>query len=133
MKSQLSPKERGLIKGCIRRVFSRSDIRRQVIESSVVPGYTDLSRKRVKTWCKCSECEEMIPKSYMEVDHKDPVIPLDRSLEEMSLDELVDRTWCGIENLSAICETCHDVKTKAENKERRQNKKNKKALDTSKL
>ena len=96
-------------------MFSRSELRQQVIEASVVQGYTDLTRPRVKNWCRCAECQQMIPKSYMECDHIQPLVPLDKSLEEMEWNEVVDRAWCDIANLRAVCETCHDVKTKAEN------------------
>lgn len=50
----------------------------------------------------------------MEVDHIEPVIPLDKTMEHMTLDEVVDRTWCDKNNLQVIDDTCHDVKTKAE-------------------
>ncbi len=123
---RISPKERNLIKGALRRVFSRSDLRKTVLEASVVKGYLDPERPRVKTWCRCEECEKLEPKSYMVVDHKNPVVPVNRSLEEMTWDELVNNLWTKLDNLQALCDTCHTVKTKAENKERRKLKKEKK-------
>jgi 5-methylcytosine-specific restriction endonuclease McrA len=130
-----NPKERNLLKGAIRRIFSRSDLRKQVIDASEVPGYTDPNRPRAKRWCQCAECKQMVPKSYMECDHIEPLIPLNRSLEDMTWTEVVDRAWCDISNLRAVCETCHDVKTKAETKERkriRDEKNPKKKLDKKK-
>jgi len=32
----------------------------------------------------------------------------------MSLDEFINRTWCDISNLQAICIECHNEKTKRE-------------------
>jgi 5-methylcytosine-specific restriction endonuclease McrA len=61
----------------------------------------------------------MEAKSNVQVDHVIPLVPLDRSFEEMSLDEAVDRAWCEEENLKIICKPCHIIKTKAENKERK--------------
>lgn len=119
-------KERGLIKGAIMRVFSRSELRRKVIEASIIHGYVDATRSRVKTWCRCLLCLVPTPKSYMEVDHITPKIPLNSSLESMTWDELIEKTWCSITNLQAICESCHNVKTKYENSLRRKFKKERK-------
>lgn len=118
MNHRITPKERNLIKGAIRRVFSRSDIRRAVIGSCIVM-HTDTTRPRVKTWCLCPSCKGFIPKSYMQVDHIKPIIGIMETLESLSWDEVVDRLWCEYTNLKAICTDCHLIKTKAENKARR--------------
>lgn len=122
---RITVKERNLLKGAIRRVFSRSDLRRKIVDASVVE-HVNPTRKRVKTWCKCMHCGEFVAKSYMQVDHTIPVIKLDETLEDLSWDTVIDRLWCEENNLTAICKTCHDVKTKAENKERRRLKKERK-------
>lgn len=119
---RITKKEHNLIKGALRRVFSRSELRRQVIEESVIQGYSDPSRPRVKTWCRCAACQQPTPKSYVVADHIMPVVPVTVSFESMSLDEVVDRLWCERANLQPICPDCHKVKTKTENKVRRQNK-----------
>ncbi len=124
---RISTKERSLIKGCIRRVFGRSDLRREVIASHIVPGYTDSKRKAVKFWIKCQDCGKMEAKSNVELDHHEPVVPVDSSFEDMSLDEVVDRMWCEVKNLRPLCEQCHRQKTNIEAKERREYKKRKKA------
>ena len=122
---RISAQERGLLKGAIRRVFSRSDLRQTVINKSVVRGHIDRSRPRVKTWCKCALCGECDAKSNMQVDHRDPVIPLNKALTEISWDDLIDNLWCDVKNLDAVCERCHSVKTREENAERRKLKKEK--------
>lgn len=113
----ITKKERGLIKGGIRRVFSRSELRRVVIDASR-RNYTDGNRPRVKKWSDCPVCERFVPTYLMEVDHITPIVPLDRSLEDMSWDEIVNRIWCDPGNLKAVCKDCHKIKTKAETKER---------------
>ena len=118
---RINKKERNLIKGAIRRVFSRSEIRSKIVAASIAT-HIDLTRPKVKTWCVCSECKNFIPKSYMEVDHISPVVPYNTTLENMSWDELVNRIWCEESNLQAICENCHDIKTKLERKLRKENK-----------
>lgn len=121
---RITAKERNLIKGAIRRAFSRSDLRRQTVEQSII-DHTDASRPRVKSWGRCTACQIPIPKSYLIVDHISPVIPVDRSFEDMTIDEVVDRMWCLPSNLQIICEPCHLIKSKEENKIRRANKKEK--------
>lgn len=121
---RITAKDRGLIKAAFRRAFSRSALRKQVIEASIVP-HVDLSRPRVKSWGLCQECKTPTPKSYLIVDHIAPVIPLDKSFEEMTLDEVADRMWCWANNLQALCQICHLTKTKEENKIRKSYKNNK--------
>lgn len=118
---RITHKERGLLKGAIRRVFSRSDIRRKVVELTVVKHY-DPSRPRVKKWSVCPLCEQFTPTYLLQVDHRDPIVPTHTSLEEMSWDTVIDRVWCAENNLLAICKPCHREKTRLENKERRKNK-----------
>jgi 5-methylcytosine-specific restriction endonuclease McrA len=121
---RISVKERNLIKGAIRRVFSRSDLRREVLNSAVVE-HSDPERKRVKTWVKCAECGTLDAKTNMQVDHIDPVVPLDSALEHMTWDDLVNRVWCDRNSLQVLCLSCHNVKTKEESKLRRAYKKGK--------
>ncbi len=125
MNPRVTKKERGLLKGAVRRVFSRSELRLKVLNKTVIEGHTDPARPRVKRWSRCSSCTSLVPTYLLDIDHVLPVIPIDRSFDEMTLDELVDRIWCDEKNLAGICETCHDIKTKAENLERRKNKKTK--------
>lgn len=113
MNSRVTPKERNLLKGAIRRVFSRSELRRKIISLSIVQ-HQDEKRKRVKTWCKCNKCGKLDAISRMSVDHKDPIIPIDSSFEQMSIDTVVDRLWCDENNLQTLCEECHDTKSAEE-------------------
>lgn len=122
---RITNKERNLIKGSIRRVFSRSELRKKVLEKSIVKEYGDPNRKRVTRWSKCDSCGKMEATYLMQLDHHTPVVPIDSSFDEMTLDELVDNQWCNEDNLKPLCKTCHEVKTKAENKERRRLKKEK--------
>lgn len=119
-------KERNLLKGVMRRLFGRSEVRRSVIDKAIIKGYKDPKRKAVKFWVKCEECGKLEAKSNVQVDHRTPLVPLDKSLEDMSWDEVVDRLWCDEDNLQIICKPCHIAKSKAENKIRRENKKGRK-------
>jgi 5-methylcytosine-specific restriction endonuclease McrA len=128
MNPRLTKKDKALIKGALRRAFARSELRNKVISATIMQGYSDPLRPRVKTWCKCPGCNEPTPKSYMIVDHKSPVVPLHISYEDLSISALVDAIWCEESNLQALCdEPCHLAKSKAENKQRRAFKKTKHA------
>lgn len=122
---RITKKERNLLKGCIRRTFSRSELREKAVAASRVDHY-DPERKRVKKWSICPECQVLTPTYKMEVDHVDPIIPVNGSFEDMTLDEVVDRTWCPENKLKAKCSDCHEIKTKAENKERKRIKEERK-------
>ena len=68
----------------------------------------------------------MTPAYLGEVDHKDPIIPPGKTLEDMEWTEVVDRVWCDESKLQALCKDCHKLKTRVENAERRKLKKEKK-------
>ncbi len=126
LKNPSNPKERNLLKAAIRRVFSRSELRKEVIEKSRVTFVPQRSRDlkpRTTKWSICQECATYTPTYLMEVDHISPIIKIDEKLEDLTWDELVDRVWCNLNNLVAKCKPCHKLKTKAENAERRRLKK----------
>lgn len=121
--SRITPKEWGLIKGALRRVFSRSELRNKVIKQSVVSNYNEEARPRVKKWSVCPECNKYTPTYLMVVDHVSPIVPINVSVHEMSIQLIIDNMWCAESNLQPLCKECHSVKTKAENKARRTHKK----------
>lgn len=133
MKKPDNAKERNLLKGAIRRIFSRSDLRRSVIENAIVSGYSDPKRKAVKFWVKCENCGKMEAKSNMEVDHIEPVVPVDSTLEDMSWTEVVERQWCDVKNLQPVCKPCHRKKTGEENKTRNAFRKKRKLDNAAKV
>lgn len=106
----------------MRRIFSRSDLRKSVIEKSLIK-HTDASRPRVSKWAFCTECG-LIDAAYKhQVDHISPIVATTETLEDLTWDELVNRLWCDESNLKLICIPCHKEKSKQENKERRLYKK----------
>lgn len=125
MNPRITKKERGLIKGALRRVFSRSELRKKILDTADI-DHTDSTRPRVKKWSKCPVCLTISPKYLMVVDHIEPVVRIEESFENMSVDTVVDRLWCEQKNLQPICPSCHNIKSKTENKSRREFKKGKK-------
>lgn len=123
MNPRITKKDKELLKGAARRVFGRSELRKGLIDRAIVKGYKDPKRKAVKFWVQCTECKKMEAKSNVQLDHRDPVIPVTSSLEEMEIAEVIDRIWCDESNLDILCLKCHRSKTKMENAERRRTKK----------
>lgn len=119
---RISARERGLIKGGLRRVFSRSDLRREALLSAKVT-HSDPKRPRVKTWYACAECKKPYPQHQLQLDHKIPIVPIDSTLEDMNWDTLINNLWCSADNLQILCLTCHKKKCKTERDQRKQFKK----------
>lgn len=120
---RITAKEWGLIKGALRRIFSRSELRRSVMLTVKIDHY-DASRPRVKNWSLCPKCNKKTPTYQMELDHKEPLIPIENVFAEMSLDVVVDRLWCHNNNLEPLCVVCHNLKTSQERTLRAKSKAN---------
>lgn len=118
---RITPKERNLIKGAIRRVFSRSELRRKVLGASLV-AHSDSTRPRVTKWSMCNICKAPTAQYQAQVDHIIPIIKINSSLEHMTWDQLIDRIWCREDNLQVSCLQCHKVKTASEAKQRREHR-----------
>lgn len=127
---RLTKKDLNLIKSSIRRVFSRSDLRRQAIALTEI-DYSDSRRPRVTKWCMCPSCKTPTPRYLMECDHVLPICKITETLDNIGLDELADRVWCPLDNLQGKCKPCHKVKSKLENSERRAHKKKQKYFTNS--
>lgn len=123
---------RGLIRGALRRIYFRWPGRKVAlakarVEVPAVKKNGD-SKKNPEVWYRCEQCQTLgkaqISKASkdkyvrMWVDHSDPVVPVDRLV---NWEEYVDRLFCDPSNFTVLCDTCHRVKSKAENAERRQN------------
>lgn len=118
---RITARERGLLKGAVRRVFSRSDLRRMILDASRIE-HSDPTRPRVKKWSRCATCPIPTPTYKAAVDHISPLIPVNTTLELMSWDDVINNTWCEKINLQVLCESCHDEKTKREREERKKHK-----------
>lgn len=129
---RVTAKERGLLKGAIRRVFSRSELRRRVIDAARVL-HTDPLRPRVTKWVKCAECGLPTAAYQAQVDHMDPLVPIETTLEDMDWNTIIDRTWCEENRLQVLDKSCHNVKSKQENKLRREFKKGKADVEGRKV
>jgi len=69
---------------------------------------------------RCEECNDCFPASKMQADHIEPIIPLTGF---DSWGAVIERLYCEVDGFQAMCKPCHKIKTKEENRIRRENKK----------
>lgn len=115
---RLSKKDLQLIKDGLRRAFSRSDYRKDILKDVLVK-HSDPKRKRVKRWLQCPNCHKKDAYSYFQVDHINPIQGVTEAITDLTPEQLLERIWCGRDNLRPICLTCHYAKSSLENKARR--------------
>jgi 5-methylcytosine-specific restriction endonuclease McrA len=92
--------------------------------------------KQVDVYYRCNMCgqevkETVDKKTNINIDHIDPVIPIDKQAKDMKLDEIFDRTDCSEDNLQLLCKKCHNEKTALEKKLRKKTKVSSKKADKS--
>tara|TARA_R110000851_G_scaffold162325_3_gene306024 strand:- start:12662 stop:13054 length:393 start_codon:yes stop_codon:yes gene_type:complete len=72
---------------------------------------------------KCAECKELFPASSMQIDHIEPVVPLEGFDNPVFLgydwNEYIQRLFCDVKNFQAVCKPCHKMKSAEERKMRR--------------
>jgi hypothetical protein len=143
--------ERGRIKGAIRRSFRLHPAMKEVLQEARVelPPKTlkdgSLGKKNQIRY-KCAECKKLFSQKDVQVDHKDTVVPLDKSESEMDFDEwvktIVRGIYCKKDNLQVLCSTkkkdlpegessCHNLKSRKENFVREEFKKYKENPNSS--
>ena len=64
---------------------------------------------------KCSVCNGIFRRTQVEMDHKEPVVPLDTSFQEMSLELYCERLLVPVDGWQCICKECHAIKSGLEN------------------
>jgi hypothetical protein len=65
---------------------------------------------------KCSCCKELFMRNQIQVDHKDPVVPVD-GFDDWN--GLINRLFCQAEERQVLCVSCHQEKSTEENKRRK--------------
>lgn len=70
----------------------------------------------------CEKCGLKLAHTETFVDHIEPIIPLNQSVINLTFKELYERCWTTSDNLQVLCKPCHMIKSKQENKERREYK-----------
>jgi len=73
---------------------------------------------------KCAICEGIFIRKEVQIDHIDPVVPLDgyKSGMEFDWNEYIDRMFCEKDNFQIICKECHSCKSFLEKELRKEQK-----------
>ncbi|MEG7682958.1 HNH endonuclease signature motif containing protein, partial [Listeria monocytogenes] len=73
---------------------------------------------RIAQHFECNACHNDFPAKDVQIDHILPVIGRDGFT---TWDSFINSLYCPKENLQVLCTECHSIKTKQENKERKNN------------
>jgi len=130
MKSKKSKKpyvwvERAKVISALRRVFRTYPPYKEVLNRCKSEWFADCKNgnKRRRVSFKCETCNKVVPRKGFAVDHTDPVIALTGFVD---YNTFIARLFCPIANLSGMCKTCHDRKSKDEASDRAKHRKAKK-------
>jgi len=94
-----------------KRCFSRSPLRRAVMEAAKCPRKKG---PRGGARYRCKHCKKDFSSGGMQVDHISPIVPYHKTGREMTWDELSLRIFCDTNNLQALCTECHSKKSEEE-------------------
>ena len=107
----------GYLLAAFRKVFRWSPERRKALARAFK------YKKGKIEFYECEECHEIVPRKEKQVDHTSPVILPQQGF--IGYDDLRRRMFVSAVELKVLCKKCHQKKTQAENKIRRQVKKDK--------
>lgn len=87
------------------------------------PSDVCIDKSKIVRGChRCNICQNTFKRKDMKKDHKDPVVPVSGFT---TWDDIIERLFVGEEGWQAICQECHTKKTKEENEQRKNLKKEK--------
>lgn len=105
--------------GALKRSFSRSPIVRSFLDKyRIERDYIkkDGTKSKVpRVFYKCFHCHKEFPSTQIQVDHVDPVVPINIPTRHASLDVIVNRLYCGEKGLQILCKQHHKEKSIIEN------------------
>ena len=106
------------IKSALRSASIRWPVKYGVLKEAAVGKQINQASGRMAEHYKCNACNNIFPRKEVEVNHKEPVVPLTGFV---SWDDLIDRMFCEKEGLEVLCKPCHKNQTQKENTIRKQN------------
>lgn len=108
------------IMSSLKRTFSRSPLIQEILkdhrqEHAQYNKDGSLAKKPAVRY-PCAECDKIHMGSNIQVDHLDPVVPLNIPAKHACMNEIIKRLFCEKDNLQILCKDCHKIKSKEENK-----------------
>jgi len=107
---------RGFITGALRAAMRRWPPKWEALAKAFTGTKENKRTKRKAKHYLCALCKREFPSAQIQIDHKQAIGTC------KTWDEFIAKLFCEIDNLQAVCLTCHKTKTKKDNIE------NKKAI-----
>ena len=109
------------IKSALRSASVRWPPRYTVLNEAFVEKGINPATGRVAKLFRCNGCGEIFPQSQIDINHIEPVVPVEGF---DSWDGVIRRMFCEKEGMEALCKPCHKRITKEENSSRKEYKTN---------
>lgn len=123
-KGRIDSETHGRIVSAMKRVFSRSPTAVQFLrkyrKEEVWFKQNGERAKKPHVFYPCFKCGGIFKSTEIQIDHRDPVIPLNIPSKHFSYDSIAERLFCDEENLQILCRVCHTEKSQIENSIRRE-------------
>ena len=107
---------RSFITSALRGGFSRFPNKYAALKNAFVGRKKNKKTGRMAAHYRCSSCNKVFPSREIQVDHVEPVVDPFKGF--ISWDVYIDRMFCVVENLQALCKVCHKRKTADERRAR---------------
>jgi hypothetical protein len=110
--------------GGLKRSFSRSPIVRDFLKKNrreedwFKKDGTKASKKHV--FYTCAYCKQEFNSTKIQVDHIEPVVPLNIPAKHMSMDMFIERLFVDEDKLQILCKAHHKEKSNSENQIRKE-------------
>ena|SRR3990167_59042 len=99
---------KGFVTSALRGSMRRWPPKWEALKKAFIGVKINKKSKRKAKHYKCSLCEKEFTSTNIQIDHKDPIGTCN------SWDLFIEKLFCEVENLQAVCKTCHKIKTKKE-------------------
>lgn len=107
------------IKSALRTASVRWAPRYETLAEAFVDRRINEKTGKLAKHFQCAKCPGIFPQKDVEVNHKQPVVPVEGFT---SWDVVINRMFCEKDGLEVLCRTCHKELTQEENRIRRANK-----------
>ena len=107
------------IKGSLRTASVRWPPRYETLNGAFVERKVNVKTGKLAKHFKCAKCGEDFPQKDVEVNHINPVVPVEGF---DSWDSVIERMFCEKEGLELLCKPCHKETTAEENQLRKKYK-----------
>ncbi len=107
----MDKKRTAQIKRALRQLWMISPERTSTLKDAkerIAIGHWKNGNKRFKVMYRCSDCNRLVAKDDVQVDHSKSVEP------SKDWNEYMQKLFCGMDNLSCLCIECHRYKTASE-------------------